>query len=170
VNELSARPPRFPICLSRWPNLQAQCDVSIPVIIISLKDIRHALQTNASLHEKVETETILPGTLIATCSCVFRVRVEQQLDKLRAQTVSKRHQRIRELEMGDAPTPVLVKPVEQPTPCRKEAPKAAELFKIDSTAAVCIKHTDHHLDGVRVECGVVAVDEGAAEFIFGKLA
>lgn len=93
-------------------DLQAQCDVSIPVVIISLEDIRHALQTNASLHEKIETQSVLPGSKVATSACVFRVCVEQQLDKLRAQAVSKRHQRFRELVMRDASTPVFIKAIE----------------------------------------------------------
>jgi hypothetical protein len=155
------------VCCS---NLQAQCDVPIPIIVVSLEDIRHALQTNARLHKQVETESILPRPLIAARPRILRVRIEQQLHKRGTQAVSKRHQRIRELEVRNTPAPVLVKAVEEAAPGCQEPPKAAEFFKVYGATAVCIEHADHHLDGVRVEGCVVAVDKGAAEFGFGELA
>lgn len=147
-------------------NLQAQCDVSIPVLVITLEDIRHPLQANASLHEQVETQALFSGTLVATSTSSLRIRVEQQLHELGAQAVSKRYQRIRKLLQADVAAPVRVKAVEKSTPCRKESPQAAELVKVDSTAAVCVEHADHHLHSMRVEGCVVAIDEGATELMF----
>ena len=49
-------------------------------------------------------------------------------------------------------------------------PKPAELIEVDCTTAVCVEHANHHFDCVFVEGGVVAVNEGATEFFFGKLA
>jgi hypothetical protein len=156
--------------LQKRSNLQAQSDIPIPIVIIPLEHIRHPLQANASLHKQIKTQPVLPGTLIAPRPRILRISIEQQLNKLRAQPVSKRHQRIRELEMRNTPAPVLVKAIEQPPPSRQESPKPAELVEIDSPAAVCIEHADHHFDGVRVESRVIAIDKGAAEFGFGELA
>ena len=72
--------------------------------------------------------------------------------------------------MRNAPAPVFVKAVEKSAPGCQETPEAAEFFEIDGPRAVGVEHADHHLDGVRVEGCVVAVDERAAEFGLGKLA
>ena len=72
--------------------------------------------------------------------------------------------------MRNAPAPVFVKTVEKSAPGCQETPEAAEFFEIDGPRAVGVEHADHHLDGVRVEGCVVAVDERAAEFGLGKLA
>ena len=79
-------------------NLQAQRNIPIPIIIIPLKYIRHPLQANARLHKQIKAQPILPRPLIAARPRILRISIEQQLHKLRAQAVSKRHQRIRELE------------------------------------------------------------------------
>jgi hypothetical protein len=151
----------------RKKNLQAQSDIPIPILVIAFKHIRHALQTNASLHEQVETQSLL---LASSSSRGFGVSVEKQLDKSRTQAVSKRHQRICELLVTDTAAPVCVETIEQTTPCCEEAPQAAELFEVDGASAVGVEHADHHFDGVWVESCVVAVDESAAELILGKLA
>ena len=151
-------------------NLQAQCDVSVPILVVPLEDICHTLQTDASLHKQVEAQSLLPVTLVASSSRSLGVRVEQQLHELRAQAVSKRHQRIREFLHADVPAPVCIKSIEQPTPCGEETPEAAELLEVDCAAAVRVEHSNHHLDGVRVEGCVVSIDKRAAELVLGELA
>ena len=151
-------------------NLQAQCDVSVPIVIVALKDVRHALQTDASLYEQVEAQSLFSVSFIASSSRCLGVGVEKQLHKLRAQAVPKRHQRIRELLQADVPAPVRVEAIKQPAPCCKETPEAAELLKVDGTAAVCVEHANHHLDSVGVESCIVSVDQCAAELILGELA
>lgn len=34
---------------------QAQCYVSIPILVVPLEHVRHAFQANAALHKEVET-------------------------------------------------------------------------------------------------------------------
>ena len=92
-------------------NLQAQCDVSVPILVISLEHICHALQTDASLHEQVEAQSLFPVSFIASPSRGLGVRVEQQLHELRAQAVSKRHQRVRKLLQTDVTAPVCVEAI-----------------------------------------------------------
>lgn len=99
-------------------NSQAQSDVPVPIVVVPLENIRHALQTDAGLHEQVETESLFPSSsIIASASSVLRVRVEQQLYELRTQPVSKRHERVRELLQGDVPASVRVEAIEEPSPC-----------------------------------------------------
>lgn len=45
-----------------------------------------------------------------------------------------------------------------------------ELIKVDGAVLVDVEHADHHLDGVRVEGGEIAVDERAAELLLRQRA
>jgi len=99
-----------------------------------------------------------------------RICAKQQLHKRRTQPVPERHERVLELPETDIPAAVHVETVEEAAPRGEEAPEAAELVEVDGAAAVRVEHADHHFDRVVVEGGVVAVDEGAAQFFFRELA
>ena len=47
-------------------NLQAQCDVSVPILVVLLENIRHPLETDARLHEQIEAHGILATTVVRT--------------------------------------------------------------------------------------------------------
>jgi hypothetical protein len=148
-------------------NLQAQSNISVPVLIIPLENVGHSFQTNASLHEQVETQSFL---LTSSSPRGLGVSVEKQLDESRAQTVSKCHQRIREFLVADTAAPICVEAIEETAPRGEETPETAEFFEVDGAGTVGVEHADHHFDGVWVESCVVAVDESAAELILRKLA
>ena len=94
------------------------------------------------------------------------IRAKQQLHKLRTQPVPESHKRVFKLSETDIPAAVNVEAVEEAAPRGEEAPEAAKLVEVDCAAAVRVEHADHHFDRVVVEGGVVAVDEGAAQFFF----
>lgn len=70
---------------------QTQRDIPIPVIIILLEHIRHPLQRDTRLHEKIETYGVSPLPV---------VRAVQQLHKLWRQAVSKRDEGVGEFVIG----------------------------------------------------------------------
>ena len=47
-------------------NLQAQCDVSVPILVVLLENVRHPLETDARLHEQIEAHGILATTVVRT--------------------------------------------------------------------------------------------------------
>jgi hypothetical protein len=53
-------------------DLQAQCNVSIPVVIVLLEHVRHPLKTDARLHEQIEAH----GVLTAAVVCAVQQRDE----------------------------------------------------------------------------------------------
>lgn len=155
------------VCENALGHLQAQRDIPVPIRVVLFKHIRHPLQGNASLHEQIKRQHPLPLAVVASSARMSpRIRAKQQLHKLRAQAISKRHQRILKLAQTNAATLVDVKAVKQPPPRGEEAPEAAKLVEVDGAGAVGVEHADHHLDRVRVEGGVVAVDEGTAQLFF----
>ncbi|KAI7360309.1 EF-hand [Hortaea werneckii] len=152
-------------------DLQAQRNIPIPIDIVLLKHIRHALKRNARLDEEIETEHALPDPLVpAPTRLRLRERAEQQLHELRTKSVSEGYQGVFELAQTDTAAAVRVEAVEEGAPGGQEPPQSAELVEVDRPAAVRVEHPDHHFDRVRVEGGVVAVDEGAAELFLAELA
>ncbi|KAI6875713.1 EF-hand [Hortaea werneckii] len=152
-------------------HLQAQRNIPIPIDIVLLKHIRHALKRNARLDEEIETEHALPDPLVpAPTRLRLRERAEQQLHELRTKSVSEGYQGVFELAQTDTAAAVRVEAVEEGAPGGQEPPQSAELVEVDRPAAVRVEHPDHHFDRVRVEGGVVAVDEGAAELFLAELA
>ena len=47
-------------------NLQAQCDISVPILVVLLEHVRHPLETDARLHEQVKAHGILASTVVGT--------------------------------------------------------------------------------------------------------
>lgn len=167
------------ICSYRsWPwcerpdgeHLQRQRDISITILIVPLKHVRHPLETDTRLHEQVKTQSLLPRHIVAPSTHIPRIRAEEQLHKLRTEPIPKRNQRVAELGIADIPTAIGVEAVEEAAPRREEPPEAAELVKVYGPAPVGVEHADHHSYGVFVEGCVVPIDEGAAQAGFGELA
>jgi hypothetical protein len=94
-------------------HLQAQRDISITVFVILLEYICHPLQTNARLHEQIETQCI---------ASVAVVRAVQQGDELLGKAVPEGDECFVELGVGYATTMVLVETVEKAAPSREESP------------------------------------------------
>lgn len=122
----------FPLLLHLLQNLtqeilKAQRDISIPVVIIPLEHIRHALQRDTRLNKQVKAHDILIALVI---------RAEQQLDKLRAEAVSEGDEGVCELGQRDAAAAINVEAVEESAPRCEEGPKAAELVEANGAAAV----------------------------------
>ena len=101
---------------------------------------------------------------------LLRIRPEKQSHKLWTQSIPKSDKRVFEPSQADVATAIGVEPIEETSPSGQKTPETAELIEVYGTAAVGVEHSDHHLDCVRVEGGVVTVYEGALEFSFRELA
>lgn len=150
-----------PLRSQKRKDLQGQSDVPIPIIVILLKHIRHPLQADAALNEQVKANRTL---------AVLVESPKQDLDELRAEPVPKRNQSIGVLAQTDVPAPVGVEAIEEGAPRRQEAPEPAELLETDGAGPVAVEHADHHLDGIRVERGPVAVHERGAQLLLCEMA
>lgn len=151
-------------------HLQAQRNIPITIIIILLKHICHALERNARLHKEIKAQHALPPTLVPPAPSPLGISGKQQLDELRTEPVPKSHQGVLKLPQTDIAAPVHVEAIEEAPPRGQKAPEPAELVKVYLPATICVEHAYHHFYCVGVESCVVAVDEGAAQFTFGKLA
>lgn len=100
----------------RREDAQAERNIPIPISIILLENVRHALERNTRLHKQIERQHAAPLDV---------VRVEQQADVVVTKTVSERDERGRELVERDGAAAVDVEAVEQLAPFRQEAPQAA---------------------------------------------
>lgn len=94
-------------------HLQAQRNVSIPVLVILLEYICHALQTDTCLDKQVETERIAAVAVICAV---------QQSDELLRETVSKGNEGFVEFGIRYTAAVVLVEAIEKSAPGRKEPP------------------------------------------------
>ena len=94
-------------------DVQTQRNISIAILIILLKHIRHTLQANARLNKQVEAECV---------AAVAVVRTVQQRDKLLREAVSESNECFVELGKRYTAAVVLVKAVEERTPRREETP------------------------------------------------
>lgn len=90
------------------------------------------------------------------------VRLEEELHELRRQAVAEGHQRVGKLREGDVAGAVDVEAVER---VRQEARKDQRPQNSSNpiVRAVCVEHTDHHTDGLGVEGGPVAINQGGGE-------
>lgn len=86
---------------------EAECDVSITIIVILLEDVGHPLQRNARLDEKIETHDAFAS---------FVIGPEEQLNELRAKAVAESDKSVGKLREGDVATAIDVEAVEQSTP------------------------------------------------------
>lgn len=142
-------------------DLQRQRNIPIPIIIILLKHIRHALQADTALYEEIKADSVLVAPV---------VRLEHGVHELWRQPVPKGNQRVRVLVHADVPAAVRVEPVEQRPPRCQESPETAELLEADGPRSVGVEHPDHHAHRLRVERGPVAVDQCGAELALCELA
>ena len=88
-------------------NLQAQCNVSVPVLVVSLEYVRHALETDARLNKQIKRDCILAAAVVGAV---------QQRDKLLREAVSKGDERFVELRIRYTAAVVLVEAVEEGAP------------------------------------------------------
>jgi hypothetical protein len=94
-------------------NVQTQRNIPIPILIILFEHIRHALQTNACLDEKIEADGILAAPV---------VRAVEEGDELRGEAVAKCDEGFAELLVRDATGAVDVEAVEEVAPGGEETP------------------------------------------------
>lgn len=87
--------------------LKAEGNKAISIIVVFLKDICHALERNTRLHEQIEAHDALAALI---------VRTEQQVDKLRAESVAKGDEGICEFGQRDVAAAVDVEAVEEGAP------------------------------------------------------
>lgn len=137
---------------------EAEGNKAISIVIILLEDIRHALERNTRLYKQVKAHDTFAALV---------VRTEEQVNKLRAESVAKGDEGVCELGQGNVAAAVDVETVEEGAPRGEEGPEAAEFVKANGAAAIRVEHTNHHADSLDVEGGPVAVDEGSGEFLFG---
>ena len=99
--------------LTNGSDLQTQSDISIPVLVILLEHICHALQTYTSLDKQVETHGILPAAVVGSI---------QQRHELLTQAISKGNKSLIEFRVGYTARVVGVEAVEEAAPGRKKPP------------------------------------------------
>ena len=93
------------------------------------------------------------------------VSVVQNADEGLAEAIAKRDESFRELGKGYATRAVFVEALEEIAPSGEEAPEILEFWVGYGVLAGGGGEEAHHgRDGVRVEGGVVGVDEGGGEF------
>lgn len=86
---------------------EAQSYITISVIVISFKDIRHPLENNTALHKEIEAHVVSP-TLI--------VRAEEEDDEGGGKSVAKSYKSFRIFGVGDISALVFVKAVKEGAP------------------------------------------------------
>jgi len=148
------------IQLTRQELLKTHRDIAIPINIILLEHIRHPLQRNAALHEQIKTHRLTPPLLICPV---------QYSHKCTTQPIPECHQRFRIFIKRYVSAPILIKTIKQAAPSGEEGPQAAELVEVDGACFVGVEHADHHLHGVRVEGGPVAVDQSGAQLFLCQM-
>ena len=99
---------------------KTQSNIPIPIIIVFLKNIRHPLQNDTTLHKQIKAHAILSA---------FVVSSEQQLDKGGAEPVAKRNKGIGVFVKGDVTAFVFVETVEEGAPSREEGPETTIWWK-----------------------------------------
>ena len=109
---------------------QAQRNIPIPITIILLKHIRHPLQTDARLHEQIETHVVIPPTI---------VRRVEELHELIAKAVPKGNQGVGEFLAGNAARAVAIEAVEEVAPGGEEAPQTAGKYMYQLCLLSCIR-------------------------------
>jgi len=93
-------------------NSQAKSYIPISIFVVLFKHVRHPLQADARLHEKIEAHGLLVPPVI---------RPEQELHKLRRQPVPKRNERLAELAVGYISRAIHIEPIKE-VPPRGEKP------------------------------------------------
>ena len=130
--------------------LETEGDVAVTIIVVLLKDVGHALEADAGLHEEVKAHDALAALVVGR---------KEQLDEAVAEAVAEGDEGVAELVEADVAALVRVEAVEQRPPRGQKRPQPAELGEADRPAAVAVEHSDHHAHRVRVKGRPVAVDE-----------
>lgn len=86
---------------------EAQGYITIPVVVISFKNIRHPLKNNTTLHKEIEAHVVSP-TLI--------VRLEEEGDEGGGEAVAKSYKSFRIFRVGDISALVFIKAVKEGAP------------------------------------------------------
>jgi low affinity Fe/Cu permease len=94
-------------------DLQTQRNIAIPILVVLLENIRHALQTNARLDEQIETQRIPAAAVV----CLI-----QQRDEALRETVAECDESFVELGERYAAAMIGVEAVEKVAPRGEEAP------------------------------------------------
>jgi hypothetical protein len=95
---------------------QAEGDIAVPVIVVLLENICHALQADTRLHKEVEAHGILAAAVVSA---------EHERDELRREAVAEGHERIAEFVEGDVAAAIDIEAVEECAPCCQKAPEPA---------------------------------------------
>lgn len=140
--------------------LKAQSDVAVPVLVVFLENIRHALEANAGLDEEVEAHNTLVPLVVGP---------EEDADETIAESISEGNKGIAELIQADVARVVGIESIEQGSPRSQERPQAAEFVETNRSASITIKHADHHAHGLRVEGCPVPIDKCGGEFLLREL-
>lgn len=107
--------------------LEAQRDEPVPVVVVLLEYVRHALQRDAALDKQIEAH----GALLALV-----VGAEKKLDEIRAEAVAERGEGIAELAERDIAASVDVEAVKEGAPRGEKRPQAAELLETNGSTPV----------------------------------
>ena len=105
--------------LTRQKLLETQRNIPIPIPIIPLKHVRHALQADAALHEKVEAHAIRAAAVVDAV---------HHGDEAGREAVAEGDEGLGVLVVGDGAASVFVEAVEEGAPGGEEGPEAAVLW------------------------------------------
>lgn len=86
---------------------EAQGYITIPVVVITFKDIRHPLENYTALHKEIEAHVISP---------ILIVRAEEEGDEGGGKAVAKGYKSFRIFSVGDISALVFVKAVKEGAP------------------------------------------------------
>ena len=92
---------------------QAKSYIPISILVILLKNVRHPLQADARLHKQIETHGIFVPPVI---------RSEEELYKLRRQSVSECDERFAELAIGYIARAIGIKLIKEVAPRGEKPP------------------------------------------------
>lgn len=107
--------------------LKTQRDVPIAIIIIPLKNIRHPLQNNTTLHKQIETHPPLPALIISRI---------QQVHESSGEMVAECYQGVGVFVEGNGAGFVFVEAVEEGAPGGEKGPKTAGCGGCVSTSRI----------------------------------
>jgi hypothetical protein len=92
---------------------QAKSNIAISIFVVLLKHVRHSLQADTSLHKQIEAHCFFVSPVI---------RSEQDLYKLRRQSVTECDEGLAELAIGNIAGVIDIKLIKEVAPCGKKSP------------------------------------------------
>lgn len=114
------------------------------------------MEDEAAEHEIIKIHSILLGSVEP---------LEQELVDGGAEVVAEGGEGLLQLGLVDGPGLVPVKRPETVLPVHHVAPQRTKLVETDLAGLVGIETTDHHVDGVDIECGVVSVGQRGLQLL-----